>query len=240
MRITYFILFTVFLIGCGRQPKVVLVESSGSEEGSDLTSPSRSPGAETAADGFGFPNDQGGKLLADLLVPKAKQGSLPSDLPAKPLRFSTPRFLEHTELPLTPSEAQLPQKPLSEKLRPARPRSVPKAEPLSEYRSDPTLPQLMKFPAGERAHEWSPEVTEPTPLPILAQKQSDTPSADDPTGEVSLMAALATVPPPRTTPASFLRLTLPEPFEFRKAVRLRAELPESAVPMTATPKLPGR
>jgi hypothetical protein len=240
MRVTHLILIAILLTGCGRQPRVVLVENSSSAEGSDPTDPGRSPGAEAAGDNFSFPNDQGGKLLADLLVPKAKQESLPSDLPAKPLRFPTPRFLEHRELLLTPSEAELPRKPPSEKVRPARPRSVSEAQPLSEYRSDPAVPQAMQFPAGARVREWSPEINEPTPLPILAQKQSETQSADDPTSEVSLLAALASMPPPRAAPAPFLRLTLPEPFEFRNAVRLRAELPESAGPITSIPRLPGR
>ncbi len=245
MRITCVILIAVLLTGCGRQPRAVTVDISTPEEGNDPTGPGQSPGlvhpgAEAATDGFDFPNDRGGKLLADLLAPSAKAEPLPSDLPAKPLRFPTPHSLERTDLPLPPSEAELPRKHSSEKLRPTRPRSVPEEQPLSEYRSDPTLPQHVLLPAGERAREWSPEINEPIPLPILAQKQSETPSADDATSEVSLAAALATVPPPRTTPAPLLRLTLPEPFEFRKAVRLRAEPAESPVPIAATPRPPAR
>jgi hypothetical protein len=56
-------------------------------------------------------------------------------------------------------------------------------------------------------------VNQPIPLPILAQPVSSRAPLDDATAEASRNAALATSPPARSTPAPFLKIDLPNPFE---------------------------
>jgi hypothetical protein len=85
-----------------------------------------------------------------------------------------------------------------------------------------------------------PEVNRPVPLPILAQPAPDRASLDDPTADLSAAAVQAAAPPPRTAPAPFLRLTLPDPFEPRNAVRLRTPPADEGGPVTATPRPPGK
>jgi hypothetical protein len=114
------------------------------------------------------------------------------------------------------------------------------ALPLTGYWGDPMVPQRPKIPVGERIRLASPDVNQPIPLRPLAQKQAEPMSSEDPTGEMSLAAALAAAPPKRAVPAPFLRLTVPDPFEHRHAVRLRIELPEDSAPITSSPRLPGR
>jgi TolA-binding protein len=85
---------------------------------------------------------------------------------------------------------------------------------------------------------WSaPEVQRPMSLPMLGQPQASRASIGDPTGEASLALALAAPPPGQKTPAPFLRLNLPDPFEHRHAPR-RVIPAESDVPSTVALRWP--
>jgi hypothetical protein len=237
------LLMLLLLTSCSRQMPVVTLSSAAPLAPPLETEPLRSldsspQEAVTQSEGFRFPQDRGGKLLADLLPPAQQQSRLPSDEPATPVRFALPRSLERVEsgLPLCTSEPSRWNP--SQGKSAARPRPVPEGVPLADCRADPVVPQRDELFAGELVREWSPEVNEPLGLPILAQKQGEIAAADDATGDVSLAAALAAAPPKRTTPAPFLRLSLPDPFEHRRTVRLQQEFPESGVPVTASPKPP--
>jgi hypothetical protein len=74
-------------------------------------------------------------------------------------------------------------------------------------------------------------------LPILARPVSDRASLEDPTGDASTAAALAATLPRRVIPAPFLRLSLPEPFEFRRPLTLAVPA-EATDPRTSTPQTP--
>jgi hypothetical protein len=79
-------------------------------------------------------------------------------------------------------------------------------------------------------------VNQPVPLPILARPATDRAPLTDPTPEVSLAAVLAAAVPVRTTPAPFVRLTLPDPFEHAQTVRLRTPPEEDPhPPLTIAP-----
>jgi hypothetical protein len=194
--------------------------------------------AEAASDGFQFPSDRGGKLLADLLPPQPRQSRLPSDPPTERVRFSIPRGLVPSELAL-PANVAEPPLIAPVRRRPAQPAPLGEGLPLVEVSSDPRVPARAELPAGERVREWSPKVEEPSALPILAQKQGEPANSDDLTSEVSLAAALAAAPPRRETPAPLLHLTLPDPFEFRHSARLQTELPESTTPVSGPVRPPG-
>ncbi len=195
---------------------------------------------ETAKEGFPFPKDRGGKLLADLLPPSEQLPSLPSDHPSGPRRFAPPPTLERTELPLPPSQAVLPRPRGGMTLHSSRPPALREELPLADYRGEPLPPQRPQLAAGPRFREWSPDLSQPLPLPVLGRKQLELAPVDDLTAEVSLAAALTTLALQRGKPAPFLRLTLPDPFEHRHAVGFRKELTEQPTPVTASPRLPGR
>ena len=92
--------------------------------------------------------------------------------------------------------------------------------PLADYRGEPAPPQALELPAGALVRLPSPDVNLPPPLPMLALPVADRVSVDDPTSEASRQAALAAAAPVRTTPTPFVRLTIPDPFEHARAVRL--------------------
>ena len=59
---------------------------------------------------------------------------------------------------------------------------------------------------------------------------------DDGPNDFSLAAALTPLSLCRGNPAPFLRLTIPDPFEYRSAARLLKEWPESSAPVTTAPQ----
>ena len=78
------------------------------------------------------------------------------------------------------------------------------------------------------------DVNQPVPLPILAQPLADRVPVDDPTTTASMVAALAAIPPPRSQPTPFVRLSLPDPFELAVTIRLRAPPQEDPDPFTSS------
>lgn len=228
------------LVGCARQP-VAIPQGEGnvknsatglaqaaSKDGKTAAKDKSSPGKP--GEGRYFADDPGGQMLAELLRPI----DLPPLKPTEPIspqrQFTPPRSLERPELPVPSSQASLPRPPLDLQATPVRPRSLPESAPFSTYRIDPQLPQQENLPAGGRVRLPSPDVNEPTPLPILAQPVIDRASLEDPTVSASTQAALAAVPPVRSEPAPFVRLPLPDPFELQHTVRLRLPLPEDPSP----------
>ncbi|MGL4551213.1 MAG: hypothetical protein ACRC33_08495, partial [Gemmataceae bacterium] len=99
------------------------------------------------------------------------------------------------------------------------------------------LPARPAFEPGPRAKEPSESVHVPPPLPYLAEPPADRVPVDDPTAEASLAAALAGPVPERTAALPFVRLGVPEPFEWRlPLVATPAE--EWEMPAAPTPVKP--
>jgi tetratricopeptide (TPR) repeat protein len=76
----------------------------------------------------------------------------------------------------------------------------------------------------------APEV-KPAGLPPLGQApRSDRASLDDPTAAASLAVVQTVISPQRSQPAPFLRLRVPDPYEFHYAIRMPSPRPENAMP----------
>jgi hypothetical protein len=219
--------FEVLLIGClataplGCQRTAAIGDNRSSEAAS----------ADRTEEEFPFPPNREGTLLAERLRPANQIARLTDDNIRGPKRVSGLRKLEDPEIPMPPvSVSAFPSIPMP-KVRPIRPRLVDRGIPLSREAFDLDRPSAVEFSVGPKAAWPSPDVNEPIPLPILARPATDRASLEDPSGESSLAAALAKTVPERTTPASFLRLTLPDPFEHRNAVRLRTPPPDTPLPV---------
>jgi hypothetical protein len=165
---------------------------------------------------FRFPDDRGGKLAARLLAP-------PETLPAE--RTTTPKGRKATPAvesplpPLPPQVASLSRLP-ERTDRPVHrlPLLTPEPPPGADEGLS-GLPQVQPLQAGERLRVPSADVAAPPGLPVLAQPLSDRAPVTDPTADASRSAALTAPLPDRTAPAPYLRLGLPDPFEFHDAVR---------------------
>lgn len=211
-------------VGIGRQAEAHAPESAESVASNQETTPSKLESE------FRFPPDRGGQFLSEKLRPANQIPPLANDKPAEPIRRSGPKNVENPDVsPPTASLTAPPSIPII-KIRPIRPTLVGACPPLSSELFELADPAPVKLPAGPKVAWPSPDIYQPIPLPILARPVTDRASLDDPSGEASQAAALASMVPDRTTPAPFLRLTLPDPFEHRNAIRLRTPPPEIGLP----------
>jgi hypothetical protein len=186
-----------------------------------------------AGEPFKLPADAGGKALARVLPPAGRPGVL--DNPSRPAPPDTPAPKPAVLRP-TLQEMPPPSPKVPELGKGPRPRTVTE-EPLDEGFGTPALPERPSFEAGEKTKEPSESVQVPPPLPYLATAPADRVPLDDPTLEASTAAVLAGPIPERTTPLPFVRLSVPEPFEWR--IPLLTKAPEEATtPRGPTPTKP--
>jgi hypothetical protein len=219
--------------GCGRQAVVAPVTDLVSDRNPDAPGPR--PKDEEPAGGFAFPRDAGGSLLAKVLPP-ADRTVGPGDRTTQPVPRPAPPNKATFE-PLPPARAQNVAPPLPAKARVAPLPRLVSEETLEVPRERVALPAEASLPAAERVRVPSPDINEPVALPVLAQPVPDRVSLEDPTGDASTAAALAATLPQRVIPAPFLRLALPEPFEYRRPLTL-ATPAEMGEPRTGTPQTP--
>jgi len=238
-------LIFIVLQGCSRQkPSVVIVDADAAADSSQTVDQDQSldnaaEDAEGSSEISFFPNDSGGKLLAELLPPSDSLPKASAERIASRVRFPTPNTLNVMEARLPPNQAAMPFSSLG--IAATRNRlQLPEETLLAITGVEPVLPEHRELPAGERVHVPSPRLDGPLPLSPLATEVREFPSTDDPTSEYSIMAAMAAPPPRRTNPAPFLRTFLPDPFENRPAAQLSIELPEATTPVTASPQPPRR
>jgi hypothetical protein len=93
------------------------------------------------------------------------------------------------------------------------------------------------FHVGDKVKEPSVDVSLPAPLPILGRPVPDRAPLGDATLDASAAAALAAPLPRRTTPAPFLKMDAPDPYENRRPLRLPVP-DEPGTPVTGSPAPP--
>ncbi len=233
---------TVAVLGCARQavPNPSVNEAAAPSPSVKEAAPpaGKSAGgaalpAPSAGQRFTFPPDKGGELLAALLRPPEPVAASPTDAPTGPRPQPVPNTLADPNPSLAVNRSELMRPPLALEALKVQPRPLPDDPPLSAYRRDPRPPQQQQLPASAGVRLPSPDVNEPVALPALAQPQVDRAPLDDPTGEASLKAALAAVPPVRDNRTPFLRLNLPDPFELSQTVRLASPPAEDPTPVAS-------
>jgi hypothetical protein len=231
--------------GCGKARMVRAPTSVGPEDpeqpvvrvaraSPEAEPPSRSTDPPAQPEAFTFPADRGGELLSKELTPARP---LPEPA-AKPRRFKVSPSLEAPELPLPPSLAGHAAPPPERPRKPPLPRLIT-PEAMTGLTLEVALPKAQPMPVGVRAKEVGPDVNKPAPLPILGQQVPDRASLADATTEASAAAMLQATMPVRQRAVPFLRLTIPDPFENYRPLRLPL-LPESTQPVTASPRTPQR
>ena len=242
MRITtiYLLLgcLVLGLAGCSKRSSSLSLRSQAAAN--SVTEGGSAEAAAEPDEGFAFPKDQGGQLLAELLTPAGS--TAPARAPrSKPLHWQAAAVVERPELrlPLTSTPAGLPQAALTPAARPVRPRLLPDDPPWSRSSLDPaSLPERQDLPAGPRVRLPGLDVEQPVTVPILANPVVDKASLDDPTASFSATAAMVSQLLERSA-VPFVRFTLPDPFEHSQTVRLRTPPPEEQTPSSPGPRSPG-
>jgi hypothetical protein len=194
--------------------------------------------APAAAGSFAFPADQGGKLLEQRLKPADRLPPL-EEGPTQPRPRSVPAAIGLPQVPLPGGPVELARLSPLLPSNPVRPRALPDEPPLARNREEPTSPQRLELPTAALVRLPQADGSQPVPLPLLGQAVPDREPLTDPTTAASIQAALAAIPPARTTPAPFVRESLPDPFENSAVIKVRTPPAESSTPYTASPRRPG-
>jgi hypothetical protein len=229
------------LCGCSRPTALVgppAAEAAIMERHPTQAAPERTEAvASSGSDGFRFPEDRGGQLLAKLLAPVDR--AAPATFPNEQRVLPPSAAVERPATPLPPLAPSPPHLPPGKAPPPARPAPLPEESPLLSCRLGSDFPQTLHLPTGERVRTAGSDPNQPVALPVLGQGTPDRASLDDPTADFSFSAALAAPMPSRSNPAPFLRLNLPDPYEHRKDARVRtmpAEEPPTPVLFSKPPR----
>lgn len=219
------------LSSCGRRGTVA---PEAPAEGEPPTKHAPIARGKTADEPFRFPDDAGGVVLARVLPPANSKKPLPGRT-AGPRRTPPSRRLMAPDAPPPPTTFGSKRLAILPKREPLRPRLVHE-ETLDESPAL-TLPYRVALPAGDRVRTPTTDLRQPLPLPTLAEPVVDRASMEDPTAEVSTAAVLSASMPLRTRPAPFLRLMLPDPYEFRQPLTVAVPADNPSPPI-ATPRKP--
>ncbi len=234
------------LCGCGRQPPAVspaqvappVEPIARAQSPAEKEKPARPSTVsveqppKTEAPPSPLSRDRAATLVANRLAPSDPEAAGGVAKP-RPLRLPAAPSLETPQLPL-PAYAHQPAPPDPKPGSHVRgPGPLPEEPPLGNYRDEPSPPRRPELPSAGLLRLPSPDVDQPVPLPVLARPATNRAPLTDPTPEVSRAAVLAAPVPVRTTPAPFVRLNLPDPFEHAQAARLRTQPEEDPHPPLA-------
>lgn len=183
------------------------------------------------------PADGATRLVQEFLKPSEQSLDEASARERGKRELSAAAFLERPALTLPAFTGDVARLPLRTGEKAVRPLPlVEQAHQLGEGAGPQPPQQKMKTLGPVR---WpSPDVSEPPPLPVLAKPSADRVPVSDPAPETSVAAALAGRPPLRTTPAPFVRVNLPDPFEHSLTGRLLSPPAELPGPPVAPPRTP--
>jgi hypothetical protein len=112
-----------------------------------------------------------------------------------------------------------------------QPWKLPDEPPLSRTYFDPVLPREPELPASAGVRVFAPNPEQTPPLPILVQAPTSRANTESPSAGFSAAKVLEAPLAQRTTPAPFIRFTLPDPFEHHHAVWYRIPSPDEPIPI---------
>jgi hypothetical protein len=236
------------IAGCGRSPAPHAVVA-GPVEAAEVTQPEqktnepgKEPGRATAdaiPDGgsFPFPDDSGGKVLAKTLTPATP--TPPPVARSGPRERTPPDFL--TVPAPAPAIPVGPPPRLVVAAKESRPSPLPERVPPDLGGLFPQLPPRRELPTGPGVRITGRDPSIPPELPPLSTKPvPDRAPLADPTTEFTAQSVISVVLPLRISPAVFVRINLPDPFEHAAAAKARTPVVEDPNRSLGSPPPPRR
>jgi len=197
----------------------------------------KAPASAPSGKPFQYPADQGGKVLSELLKPAERLAFAFDDLPPGQQLLQPGADVSAPGLPL-PSTPAAPILAVAPKDPTLLPRLLAEAQPLANYRDDPSAPTRRELETGTLVAVPLLDVRQPVALGNLGLPMLDRVPLEDPTTEASVSAALAATPPARVDPVPFAPQNLPDPFVNAQTVKLPVPPAEEKEPQASTPRLP--
>lgn len=166
-----------------------------------------------------LPDDLGGKAVQKTLMPSI---ALPDDVTGPKVPRPRSTSIDRGELSTAPSAIALPALP-NPKVKPAKPSLPPERVPADLGRAAAENLSAIKFPEKALVRATGPTISGAADVPQLARQLVERASVEDPTAEISALKLIETIFPYPVGPLPFLKLSIPDPFEF--AEHLKGKLP---------------
>lgn len=253
------LMFIGTVAGCGKGPEPVVVDTStipvapaiakvetppkveNAQVKPKADSPKVEPKAEepqkveTPSVGFEFPSDAGGKSLATILPPSFVGVERDrTNLGPKPRAL--PPYLEPGNIPV-PDAINSPVMLRVGNQRAIHPMTLPERVP-SDFAPPVELPALPVVEVTKLHTQPSRDPSEPAELPFLSNKPIiDRAPLADPTLDYTAQTVISNMLPLRIDMATFMKLTIPEPFESI-TLPTKATPPEDPNKVLTPPPLP--
>jgi hypothetical protein len=188
------------------------------------------PKSQSASEGpFRFPSDTGGQILSNVLPPSPPRVVSDSMQEPKPRTIPSniiePSLLTPFKPPVLPLPNPAPQ--------PIRPWPLREQMPTGSLLTMPALPERAELALSSLTKIPTSDLAKPVNLPILAQPTFERPSLEDPTIDFSASNVIGAPLPLRNTPAPFVKINLPDPFENAQTIKLPTPMPESQTVLSA-------
>ena len=231
------------LLGCGKQCEstcalqpVVAGETQLQEAPRASADADKKEAPSAAPVSFAFSDDDAGKLLSKILPPKPSPSIDPPSQKAQSERILPPSLAQpevpSINMPSNPARYPLPGR------KDAKPIPLMDRVPLDLSFSEIDRPERIEMPVGALAKLETPDVKQPAALPVLARPTPDRASLEDPTAEFTSESILNGNLPLRSTQASFVKVTLPEPFENVADAKVKIEVKEDPLTALGNPPAP--
>ena len=169
-----------------------------------------------------LPDDLGGKAVQKSLMPSIP---LPDDLTGPKVPRPRSTAIDRGELSTAPLAIALPASP-NPKVKPAKPSLPPEHVPADLGRAAAENLSAVKFPEKPLVRADGPTNAGAADVPQLARQLQERASIEDPTAEISALKLIETIFPYPVGPLPFLKLSIPDPFEF--AEQLKGKLPRQS------------
>jgi hypothetical protein len=238
----YVIVAVLAAFGCAKQPDRVesmVVQPVAAAEQSVLTSEIATHKEESSAltRVAAFADDGAGKLLSQLMMPgspafraRLEQKGPGERPPPTSIARPDPPATGVALIPATypsPAAAELRRVVLAER--------VP-----ADFAPLVNVPQRTEFVVAFIPGIPAPDAKRRVALPILARPTLDRASLEDPTADFTAQSIVNNKFPPRSTPAPFIRVNLPDPFENAEAVKVKTIIKEDPLTAVGNPPPPKR
>ncbi len=168
-----------------------------------------------------LPDDLGGKAVQKSLMPSM---ALPDDLTGPKVPRPRSTAIDRGELSTAPLAITLPALP-NPKVKPAKPSLPPERIPTDLGRAAAENLSAVKFPEKALVRADGPN-NGAADVPLLARQLLERASVEDPTAEISALKLIETIFPYPVGPLPFLKVTIPDPFEFVE--QLKGKLPRES------------
>jgi hypothetical protein len=172
---------------------------------------------------FPFPADAAGRALPRVVTPAPPPPPPTERFGQSPVERPVPAKVADPE----PSGRGTPTAPPVPPDRPAglKPVAPPERVPVALGSGADRVPAKPVLPESPGIKTKAPDVNRPPALPVLARPVPDRAALDDPTAEPGNAAIVARPTGAPWSPAGFLRLVVPDPFELAEQVKPRVPPP---------------